>query len=161
MIRKKAIRHSPKFYHPGEVILILYPYSDFSDGGKRPAVIVSNTDFNNSGSEVVVVSITSTIRTGPPTHIMIDDSHGAFRQTGLDHSSTVLCHKIYIVAKDIIICRAPSPRATVYDDGTITIEDPAQLWNGKWQQGLIWGYRKPLLRRILIENEQVTASGVR
>jgi serine protease AprX len=55
---------------------------------------------------------------------------------------------------------APSPRATVHSDGTVTVEDTARLWGDSWQQGLIWGYRKPPVRRILIENDQVTASGL-
>jgi len=53
-----------------------------------------------------------------------------------------------------------SPTATLESDGTVTFEDTVELWGGKWQQGLIWGNRKPVLRRILTENDQVTASGL-
>lgn len=55
---------------------------------------------------------------------------------------------------------APSPTATLESDGTVVFGDTVLSWGGKWQQGLIWGNRKPALRRIYTENDQVTASGL-
>jgi len=55
---------------------------------------------------------------------------------------------------------APSPTATIEADGTVTLQDTVLLWGGKWQQGLIWGNRKPVLQRILTENDQITATGL-
>jgi serine protease AprX len=46
---------------------------------------------------------------------------------------------------------APSPTATLESNGTVTFEDTVHLWGGEC---------KPVLKRILTENDQVTTSGL-
>ncbi len=57
---------------------------------------------------------------------------------------------------------APSPHAVLHDDGTVSIEDTAELWDGDWSQGLIWGFLPgytPVWSAYALDNNEVTASG--
>ncbi len=46
-------------YNPGDIILIPFPFSDFSTFKQRPPVILSARKFNRSNSDVIVAAITS------------------------------------------------------------------------------------------------------
>ena len=48
-------------FRQGDVILIPFPFTDFSTLKQRPAIVVSSDTFNNSHSDVVVMAITSQI----------------------------------------------------------------------------------------------------
>jgi mRNA interferase MazF len=41
------------------VVLVLFPYSDFSDLKQRPALVISNNRFNQSNRDVICCLITS------------------------------------------------------------------------------------------------------
>jgi len=46
-------------YKAGDVVLIPFPFTDLTTFKQRPAVILSSGRFNRSGSDVVIVAITS------------------------------------------------------------------------------------------------------
>lgn len=47
----------------GEVVLVPFPFTDQSGAKKRPAVVVSGTDYNASRPDCVIMAITSQVRT--------------------------------------------------------------------------------------------------
>ena len=50
-------------YKQGDVILIPFPFTDFSTFKQRPAVIISASRFNSSTGDVIIAAITSHIHT--------------------------------------------------------------------------------------------------
>jgi mRNA-degrading endonuclease toxin of MazEF toxin-antitoxin module len=49
-------------YNPGDVVLIPFPFTDFSTFKQRPAVILSSGEFNRSGADVIIAAVTSHLR---------------------------------------------------------------------------------------------------
>jgi mRNA interferase MazF len=49
-------------YEFGDVVLVPFPFTSQTASKKRPAVIVSKSDYNESRPDVVVMAITSQIR---------------------------------------------------------------------------------------------------
>jgi mRNA interferase MazF len=43
----------------GDIVLIQIPYSDLSQQKRRPALVISNDDYNRSSADVIVVALTS------------------------------------------------------------------------------------------------------
>ena len=52
-------------YSFGEVILVPFPFTDQTGLKKRPAVIVSSAEYNAQRRDVVIMAITSQVRTRP------------------------------------------------------------------------------------------------
>jgi mRNA interferase MazF len=57
----------------GEVVLLPFPYTDQSGSKRRPAVIVSATDYNSRRPDLIVAPITSNVSTGQADDIPIHD----------------------------------------------------------------------------------------
>jgi mRNA interferase MazF len=53
---------APKFGF-GDVVLVPFPFTDQTGMKKRPAVVVSSRDYNVSRHDIVIMAITSQIRT--------------------------------------------------------------------------------------------------
>lgn len=47
----------------GEVVLVPFPFTDQSGTKKRPAVVVSSNDYNASRRDLIIMAITSQVRT--------------------------------------------------------------------------------------------------
>lgn len=45
-----------------EIVLIKFPFSDLSSNKVRPALIVSNNEFNNIGEDLLLIPITSVLK---------------------------------------------------------------------------------------------------
>lgn len=52
-------------YDPGDVILVPFPFGERAGGRKRPALVVSDTAYNQGTGELIVAQITGRV-TGPP-----------------------------------------------------------------------------------------------
>jgi hypothetical protein len=50
-------------YTFGDVVLVPFPFTDQSGGKKRPAVVVSSADYNSNRRDLVIMAITSKVRT--------------------------------------------------------------------------------------------------
>lgn len=46
-------------YEKGDVVLVPFPFSDQSAIKKRPAVVISSTDYNHISQDIVIMAITS------------------------------------------------------------------------------------------------------
>jgi mRNA interferase MazF len=49
-------------YKRGEIVLIPVPFSDLSSAKRRPVLVISNTPYNRTSSDMVVVAITSNLQ---------------------------------------------------------------------------------------------------
>jgi mRNA interferase MazF len=52
-------------YEFGDVVLVPFPFTNQAASKRRPAVIVSNRDYNRSWPDVVVMAVTSQLRPTP------------------------------------------------------------------------------------------------
>ena len=48
-------------YNFGDVVLVHFPFSSNIDTKKRPAVVISNLNFNNKKEDIVLLAITSKV----------------------------------------------------------------------------------------------------
>jgi mRNA interferase MazF len=85
-------------YKQGDIVLVLFPFSDLSNQKQRPAIILSNDIVNLNSSDVVVAQITSQIKNDGFSFYL--DSK--FLTTPLIKDSEVRCHKIFTAEKTII-----------------------------------------------------------
>ena len=54
---------TPSRFHFGEVVLVPFPFTDQSGSKKRPAVVVSSTGYNARRRDIMIMAITSQVRT--------------------------------------------------------------------------------------------------
>jgi mRNA interferase MazF len=54
---------SPSRFSFGDVVLVPFPFTDLSGTKKRPAVVVSSHGYNTSRRDIVIMAITSQVRT--------------------------------------------------------------------------------------------------
>jgi mRNA interferase MazF len=52
-------------YNFGDVVLVPFPFTDQSGMKKRPAVVVSSDSYNASRPDLILMAITSQVRTTP------------------------------------------------------------------------------------------------
>jgi mRNA interferase MazF len=50
-------------YSIGDIILVPFPFTDQSGAKKRPAVVVSNQSYNENRRDLIIMAITSQVRT--------------------------------------------------------------------------------------------------
>lgn len=61
-------------YEQGDVVLVPYPFGERAGGKKRPVLVISSSDFNQSTDEVVIAQITSRMSAAPrPGDYTIED----------------------------------------------------------------------------------------
>ena len=80
-------------YHPGDVVLLLYPFTNGQGRKQRPALVLLDTD----NADVVVACITSSLSRGN-FDVELAESHRA----GLPASSVVRVHKPLTPEKGLI-----------------------------------------------------------
>ena len=85
-----------------EIVLLPYPFSDMKGKKVRPALVVSNNNFNVRSNDCIMVPLTSVIKDEPHS-ILIDQDDLA---SGKLHSiSRVKADKIFTVEKKIAIMK--------------------------------------------------------
>jgi len=88
---------------PGEIVLLEHIPQDNPYARKiRPALLLSNSEFNRSSLDVIVVPLTSQIRHEYPYQIIIDTASPHFKETGLKCSSAIKCGYIFAYPKNRI-----------------------------------------------------------
>lgn len=86
---------------PGHIIHTHVQYSDSEAIKARFPVVVSRSEFNQKYPEVIVAFSTSSENIHHPRSydVEISDKHPDFAQTGLTHSTTVRCGRLWTVDK--------------------------------------------------------------
>ena len=70
----------------GDVVLVPFPFTSQTVSKKRPAVIVSNRNYNENRPDLVVMAVTSQLR---PTPGSAEISIGQWREAGLLKPSAI------------------------------------------------------------------------
>jgi mRNA interferase MazF len=84
-----------------EIVLVPFPYSDLSSAKKRPVLIVSNNQYNAEYGDVVVVVISSVVRSGDEYSILLSELDLEYGI--LPEASTIKVHKLFTIDKNRII----------------------------------------------------------
>jgi mRNA-degrading endonuclease toxin of MazEF toxin-antitoxin module len=86
---------------PGHIIRAEVQYSDSEGKKSRFPVVVSSSDFNRKHPEIIVTFATSSVNIHRPRSydVEISDKHPDFKKTGLTHSTTVRCGRLWTVDK--------------------------------------------------------------
>ena len=85
----------------GQVVLLPFPFADFSNFKLRPAVCL--TDSSLPHDQVILAAISSIIpEEKADTELLITPLEKWFRQTGLKKASIIKAHKLITVEKSFI-----------------------------------------------------------
>jgi mRNA interferase MazF len=87
-------------YRKGQIVIIKFPFSDFSDAKKRPALIISNDIINNTG-DYLMVQITSKIRKDDFSVLL--DRTSFIGEKELPLRSCIRIHKIFLLNESLVI----------------------------------------------------------
>ena len=87
----------------GDVVLIVAPFSDRSSIKLRPALVISNENYNSKQDDVVVLLITSNVSRISTDDYVLKDSNPEFENTGLKKASAFRVGKIVTLNKKIFI----------------------------------------------------------
>lgn len=90
--------------HIGDIILISFPFSDFSELKKRPALVISK----NNSKDVIAVKITSVIKTGVFNYLINPDKLSFV----LRKESQIITNSISTIDKNLILKKI----GRIYDD---------------------------------------------
>ncbi|MFO0840215.1 MAG: type II toxin-antitoxin system PemK/MazF family toxin [Phycisphaerae bacterium] len=104
----------------GDVVLVLYPFTDMTGSKVRPAIVVSNDAFNR-GEDLVFVPVSSSPEANDPYVYPIPQQHRAFRVSGLKTDSYVKFTKVMALSKIIIRRRLGSLDADTLRDLSLEI----------------------------------------
>ena len=80
------------------IILVPFPFSDLTGAKKRPALVVSNTDFNIRNEDIICCLITSNPTAKDSIKITNTDMESGF----LEFESKIKPHRLFTVSKNII-----------------------------------------------------------
>ncbi len=89
----------------GEVVLITYPFTDLSRKKVRPALVISNDNYNTKQDDIVLLLITSNVSRLSPDDYVLDTNNPEFKNTGLKEASAFRVGKIQTLKKTLLNSR--------------------------------------------------------
>lgn len=86
-----------------DIVLVNFPFSDQSGEKIRPALVISNNEFNSSGEDVVVCAITGVLKINKYSLIIDkeDIEDGVLYDKSLVKAETILKRKKSLIIKKI------------------------------------------------------------
>ena len=87
-------------YSQGEIVLIPVPFSDLSASKKRPVLVISNSSYNATSQDIIVIAVTSNI-----TQLGIPITTDDLTRGVLPKPSVIRSDKIYTLHQDIVVKR--------------------------------------------------------
>jgi mRNA interferase MazF len=52
-------------FDPGDIVIVPFPFTDFTTLKQRPCVVLSSVRFNNSHPDIILAAVTSQVSEGP------------------------------------------------------------------------------------------------
>jgi mRNA interferase MazF len=86
----------------GDIVLIPVPFTDLSSTRKRPVIVFSNDQYNNTLDDILTVAMTSSPN---PTRYSFVLTSADLAEGTLNRPSRVLVDKVYILSQRIIVKR--------------------------------------------------------
>ena len=97
-------------FEQGKILLANVPFTNLQETKKRPVLVISNDEFNNSSEDIIVLSITSNL-TNKVYSVPIDNSSLSNGQ--LPRASLVKVNHIWSLSKTIVTMEIGSVKSTV------------------------------------------------
>lgn len=85
----------------GDIVLIRFPFSDLSGSKVRPALVISDDSYTQSGRDAIFIVISSSTSNPQLNDILVDSSEPNFSITGLRRSSLIRVDKLVILSKNL------------------------------------------------------------
>lgn len=88
-------------YKPGDIVLIPFPFTDFSTFKQRPAVVISSGSFSRGSSDIIIAAISSNLskkKTKYEYHLNRNEQ----KSSGLPKPSVIKLGKIITIDKRLI-----------------------------------------------------------
>ena len=85
----------------GDLVLIVFPFSDLKGVKVRPAVVISSDKYNQKSQDALFMLISSNVVNPRSTDYFITNTHLDFKNTGLKQSSLVKVDKIVSLLQSI------------------------------------------------------------
>ena len=98
-------------YKQGEIVLIPFPFTDFSSNKKRPVLILSNDYYNNLTDDVIAAAITS--NTAGKLYSVSLTNDGLTDGT-LIYDSLIRADKVYTLSQSVILKRFGSVKKEIF-----------------------------------------------
>lgn len=86
----------------GDVVLIKYPFTDLSSTRVRPALVISNVDYNTIQDDIILLLITSNVSRQTPDDYVLGTDNPEFEDSGLKKASTFRVGKIQTLRKELL-----------------------------------------------------------
>ena len=83
-----------------DIILIPIPFTELASQKKRPAIVISNNNYNETNEDIVVVALTSNIE---PRDFTITLTSDDLEEGFLKVASMIRADKIYTLNKSIVL----------------------------------------------------------
>jgi mRNA interferase MazF len=88
-------------FEPGDVVLVPFPFTDFTTLKQRPCVVLSSARFNRAHPDVILAALTSRLD-GPPTDDEYELSERERARAGLPKPSKVKAGKIVTIDQRLV-----------------------------------------------------------
>ncbi len=85
-----------------EIVLLPYPFSDQEGTKVRPAIIISNNNFNKKSEDCIMLPLTSVIKDIPYSHLITQRDLGS---GNLLKPSRIRIDKIFTIRQDLVRMR--------------------------------------------------------
>lgn len=89
-------------YRRGDVVIVLFPFTDLSDRKQRPALVVSPDTYNCSSDDVVLLAITSQLPATLDPALQVEITDADIAPARWPKKSMVLIPKLFICDQGII-----------------------------------------------------------
>ena len=86
----------------GDIVLIKFPFTDLTSTKVRPALIISNKNYNTTQNDVILILITSNVSRISPDDYFLDPNNPEFSKTGLKQASVFRVGKIQTLSKKLL-----------------------------------------------------------
>lgn len=103
----------------GEIVLLSYPFSDFEKTKIRPALVISNTLFNQKSEDCIMIPLTSVIK-DELYSVIINQQDLSFGK--LLKQSRIRIDKIFCIRKNLIKMKIGTINKTFFKKIKLEIE---------------------------------------
>ena len=105
--------------NPGELILIPVPFTNLSSQKRRPVIVISSGEYNQSSRDILVVAVTSNLQPMPYSILLNpeDMAIGILKQT-----SIIRADKIYTLEQSLIVKRFGIVKSEILEKVIATIQ---------------------------------------
>ena len=90
---------------PGDVVLIVFPFSDASEAKLRPALVVSSATQLTQGLDAIFMAISTVTANRKSTDFLLEKTHPEFPATGLRSASVFRTEKLHCMEKKFALRR--------------------------------------------------------